>query len=191
MLKALKTAGPRYTPEIHVDLPIAAELDAFGRTELFFDRIKAHARGIRDKLRSFEYSAAKSAEPTLDFLVSPLSSKVQRVLTEFGAVTVQPIGGLPFERIADQVAAAEAATNELERVLLEREQEYDQDISQATAQKRVKALLASAFAFTGLLHQCASSIAGKKHKTRRYVANYFCGFVPVCGNLLLENDAQH
>jgi hypothetical protein len=123
--EALKSAGLRYTPEIHVDLPIAAELDAFGRTEVFFDRIKAHARGIRDKLRSFEYSAAKSVEPTLDFLVSPLSSKVQRVLTEFGAVTVQPIGGLPFERIADQVAAAEAATNELERVLLEREQEYD------------------------------------------------------------------
>jgi hypothetical protein len=35
--EALKTAGPRYTPEIHVDLPIAAELDAFGRTEQFFD----------------------------------------------------------------------------------------------------------------------------------------------------------
>jgi hypothetical protein len=139
--EALKTAGPRYTPEIHVDLPIAAELDAFGRTELFFDRIKAHARSIRDKLRSFEYSAAKSAEPTLDALVSALSSKVQGVLTELGAVTVQPIGVLPFERIADQVAAAEAATDELEPVLLEREQEYDArppatEVSAATSPHR-------------------------------------------------------
>jgi hypothetical protein len=123
--EALKTAGPRYTPEIHVDLPIAAEIEAFGRTEQFFDRIKAHARGTRDKLRSFEYSAAKSVEPTLDALVSALSSKVQGVLTELGAVTVQPIGVLPFQRIADQVTAAEAAADELERVLLEREQEYD------------------------------------------------------------------
>jgi hypothetical protein len=31
--EALKTAGPRYTPEVHVDLPIAGELEAFGRTE--------------------------------------------------------------------------------------------------------------------------------------------------------------
>ena len=123
--EALKTAGPRYTPEIHVDLPIAAELDAFGRTELFFDRIKAHARGIRDKLRSFGYSAAKAVEPTLDALVSGLSPKVQGILTALGAVTVQPIGVLPFQWIANQVAAAEAAADELERVLLEREREYD------------------------------------------------------------------
>jgi hypothetical protein len=123
--EALKTAGPRYTPEIHVDLPIAAELDAFGRTEQFFDRVKAHARAIRNTLRIFGYFPAKSVEPTLHALVSALSSKVQAILAELGAVTVQPIGVLPFQRIAEQVAAAESTADELERVLLEREREYD------------------------------------------------------------------
>ncbi len=123
--EALKTAGPRYTPEIHVDLPIAAELEAFGRTEGFFDRIKAHARDLRKKLRTFGYTESKSVEPTLDASGSALSSQVQAVLTELGAVTVQPIGDLPFQRIADQVAAAEAVADELERLLLEREREHD------------------------------------------------------------------
>jgi hypothetical protein len=58
-------------------------------------------------------------------LVSALSSKVQGVLTALGAVTSQPIGVLPFDLIAEQVVAAEAAAEELERVLSEREQEYD------------------------------------------------------------------
>ena len=123
--EALKTAGPRYTPEIHVDLPIAAELEAFGRTERFFDRIKAQARDIRKKLRSFEYSESKLIEPTLRASASALSSQVRGVLTELGAVTVQPVGVLPFQRIADQLAVADTAADEFERLLFEREREND------------------------------------------------------------------
>lgn len=123
--EALSTAGPRYTPEIHVNLPIAAELEAFGRTERLFDRIKAHARNIRKELRSFEYSEPKSVEPTLDGSASALSSKIQEVLTELAAVTVQPIGNLPFQRIADHVADAEACAVEFGDLLLERERAHD------------------------------------------------------------------
>ena len=123
--EAVNTAGPRYTREIHVDLPIAGELEAFGRTERFFDRIKARARSIREKLRTFEYSELKSIEPTLDALASALSSQVQAILTELGAVTFQPVGILPFQRIADQVGAVEAVSDKIERLLLEREREYD------------------------------------------------------------------
>lgn len=93
---ALKTAGPRYTRELHVGLPIAAELEAFGRTERFFDDIKARARDIRDKLRSFEYAESRSADQTPNDATSPLSSKVRTVLAELSAVTVQPAGVLPF-----------------------------------------------------------------------------------------------
>jgi len=123
--EALKTAGPRYTPEIHVNLPIATDLDAFGRTERFFDHIKAGARDIRKTLRTFEYSETKSADQTLDASASALSSKVQAVLTELGAVTVLPTGALPFDRIANQVTAAEAAADEIEALLLERQREHD------------------------------------------------------------------
>lgn len=123
--EALKTAGPRYTPEIHVDLPIASKFDAFGRTETFFERIKACALEIRKNLRSFEYTEPEFSDQTPDDLVSELSTKVKSILTELGAVTVQPIGDLPFLQIADQVATTEATVDKLERLLLEREREQE------------------------------------------------------------------
>lgn len=117
--EALKSAGPRYTPEIHVDLPISAEFEAFGRTDQFFNRIKTHADDIRKRHRFFEYSTTKSIEPRLDASISELSSKVQVALSELGAVVVQPVVPLPFKRIADLMAGAEEAANEVKRLLLE------------------------------------------------------------------------
>ena len=123
--EAIETAGPRYTPEIHVDLPIAAELEAFGRTELFFNRIKAHARRIRKSLQIFGYSDLKSFEPALIASVSEISSQVQAILSELGAITFQPVGMLPFERIADQLGVAETAADELGNLLFQREREHE------------------------------------------------------------------
>jgi hypothetical protein len=122
--EALRTAGPRYTPEIHVDLPIVAEFDAFGRTERFFDREKANARKIREKLRTVEY-AEGTVDPTVEAAVADVSSKVQAVLTALGSIDPQPTGPLPFGAIPEQVRTAEAATQELSRLLSERERELE------------------------------------------------------------------
>jgi hypothetical protein len=123
--EAIKTAGPRYTPEIHVALPIVSEFDVFGRTEEFFERVKAYALDIRKELRAFEYSEPKFSDQTIDASVSELSSKVKAILTGLGSVTELPTGDLPFGKIVDLVAVAEAADSELERLLQEREDELD------------------------------------------------------------------
>ena len=128
---ALKTAGPRYSPYMNVELPIAAELEAFGRTEEFFSQIKAHARDIRGKLRGSGFSPSKPPDADLEALSSAMSSKVQAVLAGLGSVQVEPIGDLPFPRIAEQVAAAEHAADDLERILLDRERQYDDERSAA------------------------------------------------------------
>ncbi len=129
--EALRTAGPRYTPEIHVDLPIALEFEAFGRTNRFFDRVKAHARKIREKLRSVEYSEPGATEPTIDAAAAAVSSRVQTILAALCAVEAQPIGSLAFKGIAEQVHAADTAAEELARLLAEREREH-QAKSEAT-----------------------------------------------------------
>ncbi|MGO9571332.1 MAG: NACHT domain-containing protein [Desulfomonilaceae bacterium] len=41
LLETIKDAGPRYTPELHVDLPIAKSFDAFGRTDSFTSQIES------------------------------------------------------------------------------------------------------------------------------------------------------
>ena len=57
--EARATAGPRYTPEVHVDLPIAGRFEAFGRTRRFFDRTIALIRGLADA-----WASACSTEPS-------------------------------------------------------------------------------------------------------------------------------
>jgi hypothetical protein len=123
--EARKTAGPRYTPEINIDLPIARDLETFGRTELSFDRIKACALGIRRELKDFGYSRSKLVGTTLDAEASALASQVQEILNELGSIRVQPIGVLPFRRISNQVVEAQNAIGSLVHLLLEHEGEHD------------------------------------------------------------------
>lgn len=123
--ESLKTAGPRYTPEINVDLSIAAEFETFGRTEKFFHQMKSHARGIRKKLQNFNFSESKLLDTRIDTSSFVLLGKIQSVLTELGNVTVQVIGGLPFQRIASQITDAEAVAGEINQMLMKCEHEFD------------------------------------------------------------------
>jgi hypothetical protein len=120
--EALDTAGPRYTREVHVDLPIAREFEAFGRTDRFFAGVKARARKIRDRLGMVAHREA-TPDGALDAAAATVLSSVQAVLSAFGAIEVSPTGPLPFRAISENVRTAEAATEELSRLLVERERE--------------------------------------------------------------------
>lgn len=130
--EAVDAAGPRYTPKVHVDLPIAWEFEAFGRTDRVFDREKARARRIREKLRAVQYSQGAS-EPTADAELAAVSSKVQAVLTAIGAIEALATGPLPFRDISEQIQTAETAAEELSRLLDERERELE---AEAEAESR-------------------------------------------------------
>ncbi len=127
--EAVKTAGPRYTPEIHVDLPIAREFEAFGRTALLFERVKAHGRRIREKLRLADSAGSSIAEPPLQDAAAALASQVQAILSGLGNVRVQPIGSLPFNEIADRVRAGEAAADKLAGLFEESERAKESEPS--------------------------------------------------------------
>ncbi len=125
--EAIKTAGPRYSPDIHVTLPrIVSEFMAFGRNEEFFDEVKeCCALGMSGELRDFEQYKSKINDPKLDSSISEISLKVKTILKKISAVTAQPIGDLPYSKIADQVVAAEREIVKFERLLLDREHEFD------------------------------------------------------------------
>jgi hypothetical protein len=124
--EAVKAAGPRYTPEVHVDLPIATEFEAFGRTTRFFDDLRSRARGLRERVRRLEYAVPHTADeaPDIFALASSLKSITQQILLDFGAITSEPLGALTFRHIAAQSAAAAAALDDL-MVLLEQERDLD------------------------------------------------------------------
>lgn len=131
--EALKTAGPRYTPKLHIQLPIAADLDAFGRTERFFDRVKNLARDIRKKLGSVRYSLPKASDPELGALFGDLSTKVQAILSEFAVMATQPTGVLPFQRISELAKVADASLYKLDELLSEKERAHETGPSVAGA----------------------------------------------------------
>jgi len=47
--RAIVVAGPRYTPEVHVDVPIVGDFERFGRTEVAEAAVRDLAKNIRQK----------------------------------------------------------------------------------------------------------------------------------------------
>ena len=131
---ATSTAGPRYTPEVHVDLPIADRFEAFGRTRGFFDRTILPIRRLAGEWRSAwspepsHYSNAASREvegwikavaedPVMQAAKLSTAEKIAQIVTSASAIDVQPSGALPFRELADKVATVESAVEGILRHL--------------------------------------------------------------------------
>lgn len=123
--ESISTVGPRYTPELNIDLPIAATFDAFGRTELFFDQIKSKARDIRKKQVSIRLPESEAVDPVHEASIFELESQVLDVLKMLGELNPQPIGELPLHQIADKIATAEDTVGRLNEWLLSHEREFN------------------------------------------------------------------
>lgn len=131
--EAIEAAGPRYTPELHVDLPIAGKFEAFGRTERFFEGLKALARPIRTVLsyRVFTVSQAnprQGVDPdgtgpeTADSVQRATASvvdAVQQVLALVGALAPRPAGEVPLRSLATQVEMASERIRDLKQILID------------------------------------------------------------------------
>ena len=144
--EARQTAGPRYTPEVHVDLPIAGRFEAFGRTIRFFDRTIALIRGLAN-----EWASACSLEPSRlaygrdpeveakiravsdDAIVRAgkmsIGKGIDEIVAAGNAMEVQPSETLPFDGAAEKVATVEATVEGIVQHLLTRQAEH-QVISQ-------------------------------------------------------------
>lgn len=123
--EAIRAAGPRYTPEIHVELPIAEDLDAFGRTQRFFNRVKALAIPIREALQRARHSQYSVADAETAALTANLSDAVQTVLNALGAISHVAAGPLPFTSVVEKIKATSAPVQVLAANLEKRATEHD------------------------------------------------------------------
>lgn len=143
--EALSTAGPRYTPEINVDLPIAREFDAFGRTDSFFKIVKSHGRQIRESFRLVGYARSKVADSDVEAAAIVTSTTVQQILDALGGVEAEPTGPLPFKTILGHLADAEAAVDRLEKLLATRAREQDAKERATGAERERRPYLSNPF----------------------------------------------
>ena len=105
--ESVKAAGPRYTPEVHVDLPISQDLQRFSRSGFLFNEVKSLAIGIQRAHRGL-VSARRLLEQSVRATdLDDLSKATSTVLNALSQLEPSPIGSLQF---ADIVNAAEEAS---------------------------------------------------------------------------------
>ena len=121
--EAVQAAGPRYTPEIHVDLSIARDLELFGRSPTVFEALKSRAKGIRRAFRTVSSLGRHEEDPSRAVSTGTLTSSLDEILDAMAQIEPAPIGKLPFAGIAEKITTALEETGKILEALsrLERE----------------------------------------------------------------------
>ena len=122
--EARRVAGPRYTPEVHVELDIAKRLDLFARTDSAVDGLRSYAVGIRDTLRMLWYPASADAGGTQEYGLGGLVAAGNRVLDEFATLEIGPAGDVHLGRIVDRIAEVQPLVEEAHREVAKLGEEY-------------------------------------------------------------------
>lgn len=111
--EAVQAAGPRYTPEIHIDLPIARDLESFGRSPAVFDDLKSRAKGIRRAFQTVSRLGRHEEEPSRAVSTETLTSSLDEILDAMAQIKPVPIGKLPFAGIAEKITTALEKTGKI------------------------------------------------------------------------------
>ena len=93
---AIEAAGPRYTPEVNVDLDVGFAFDGLGRTEVFDERLGEGVAALRRATRFTHLSHEEPKQPRR------LRSAVERVIRDVDALA-QSLGQMSV-RGADSIA---------------------------------------------------------------------------------------
>ena len=110
--EAVDAAGPRYTPEVHVNLPIAQDMERFGRSGFLFDEVKSLAIEIR-RAHTGLMSAQRSLEKSVEEIdIDELSEATGKLLGSLSHLEPSPIGFLPFVDITNAADEADKTCNQ-------------------------------------------------------------------------------
>jgi hypothetical protein len=105
--EAISTAGPRYTPEVNVDLPIMQEFDAFGRTSAWVKRLKGYAAAIGKAARIAGYDSTKLSGH--EKRVKEVLKSAEIASSMIHDITVIPTGPLSFVSLIERMNAVQSA----------------------------------------------------------------------------------
>lgn len=116
--RAVADAGPRYTPQLHVDLPIARVFDGLGRTAAFEHLLRERLAALRSAMRYGWRAPEGQVEvlgPLVDSAVAALDGLDRQLTTVIEAA--RQVGELPG--VTEGVSMSLAALSEVRRGLRE------------------------------------------------------------------------
>ena len=181
LAEAIDSAGPRYTPELHIELDIARQLHLFARTKSAIEGVKSLAREIRRKLGNIASLPTSNSNLPDDVDLSELLQVGGSILKGFEKLHYMPVGEMPLAHIIDDISRSDSIA---EGVILRLWQlESDRDAQQARS-KQEKFYQSNPFA-TWIHHFSQLQIALSETRTRLSEA---CKFVNNC-LMIIKGDA--
>jgi len=108
-----KDAGPRYTPELHVELPISSQFDALGRTDSFFQNIERSHDWLMRKWKKVLGCSEIREVPGLSEAVYSLSRKVEALAAVLDRLSTEAFDQVPIAPLPDLVAESATETGAL------------------------------------------------------------------------------
>jgi len=99
LTKAIAVAGPRYTPPIHVELPIVQYFEALVRNSEFFGRIK---QIFQDTKNEYSRINNQNQDNSLNKLISDLDVKTEHFFDTLSTLTNSLTKPLPWSSITEQ-----------------------------------------------------------------------------------------
>jgi len=137
--RAIADAGPRYTPELNVELPIASVFEGLGRTELFQVRLRTQLRAIRDKRRWHAASRVSTTDyPDLAPAVSDLQQALDQPDSRVLAIQIPGSHPVDFGAIAHDCGALTAKLYDLADELSKRADEIHGEASSGVAAEQAR-----------------------------------------------------
>jgi hypothetical protein len=98
--ETIEDAGPRYTPEIHVELPISKSFDSFGRTRAFAERIESLYDNLLRKWKKVKpWPILEQRLPEIVDYVEDVGRHTNELASHLITCADQSFGDIEFERI--------------------------------------------------------------------------------------------
>ena len=101
--ESVEAAGPRYTPEVHVDLPITQKMEQFSRSVSSFDDLKSLSLGIRKMHNNLMLSHRSRDQRVNELVLDGFSSATSRVLAVLNRLKASPVDYLPLQEIVKAI----------------------------------------------------------------------------------------
>ncbi len=115
--ESIADAGPRYTPELDVALPIAQLFDGLGRTDAFYARLKRWVARIHKDLPSGNRIRELSSK--IDEVLRELHKHVNALCQTLSAIDEESVALLDWQHIIHLIDQAQAQTQICEEVTAE------------------------------------------------------------------------
>jgi len=134
--EALATAGPRYTPELSIDLPIASVFDGLGRSGELQRRIRAALGAVHRSLGWFSVRDGPPLDDQIKALKVTCDDELERLRTAAMGIDVTGTGWQDFEGLGAACAAARNACEEIWEAVRDRRERLTHPASSGSGRPR-------------------------------------------------------